>query len=37
MRNRRSEELAESGLDFEDGDDDFDGDEPATEVVYVRE
>ena len=37
MRNRRSEELAESELDFEDGDDDLDGDEPETEVVYVRE
>ena len=37
MRSRRSEELAESGPDVEDVDDDFDGDETGVEVVYVRE
>ena len=39
MRNRRSAELAESDLDLglDSEDDDFDGDEPETEVIYVRE
>ena len=37
MRNRRSAELADSELDLEDDDGEFDGEGPATEVIYVRE
>ena len=37
MRNRRSAELADSELDLENDDGEFDGEGPATEVIYVRE